>query len=117
MSREIKFRAWNSDDNKMTIPIAFAVALDGKYKPLIQCSDGNRAYKDYPLMQFTGLHDRTGKEIYEGDIVSYYELNPYVILYRDGFYLLENKELGDIYSPLWGECEVIGNIFKNPDLL
>jgi uncharacterized phage protein (TIGR01671 family) len=105
MSREIKFRVWD------------ALRKDMHHYDLSKISNGSYNINPDHIMQFTGLHDRTGKEIYEGDIVSYYELNPYVILYQDGLYLLENKELGNVYFPLWGECEVIGNIFENPDLL
>jgi uncharacterized phage protein (TIGR01671 family) len=69
MNREIKFRAWNPDDNKMEYPLVFAVGDYGsKLKPLINCI-GGRAYKDYPIMQFTGLCDKKGIEIYEGDVV------------------------------------------------
>lgn len=68
--RQIKFRAWNPDDNKMEYPLVLAICNDGTLKPLIKCADGNRAYKDYPLMQFTGLKDANGKgnDVYEGDL-------------------------------------------------
>jgi uncharacterized phage protein (TIGR01671 family) len=69
MNRERKFRAWNPDDNKMEYPLVFAIGTDGILKPLITCADGNRAYKDYPIMEFTGMNDYNGKEIFEGDII------------------------------------------------
>jgi len=75
------------------------------------------------LMQSTGLYDKNGKEIFEGDIVkmakdvysdpTYYE----VIRHRGGAYRLESNQHG---CELWlrhTNCEVIGNIYENPELL
>ena len=64
--REIKFRAWHQDTKKMLdlkkmTPLALSPSLDqdGLYIPFI---------KDLPLMQYTGIKDKDGVEIYEGDI-------------------------------------------------
>lgn len=78
---------------------------------------------DLNLMRSTGLHDKNGKEIFEGDIVkmakdvysdpTYYE----VIRHRGGAYRLESNQHG---CELWlrhTNCEVIGNIYENPKLL
>lgn len=75
------------------------------------------------LMQSTGLVDKNGKEIFEGDIVkmakdvysepTYYE----VVRHRGGAYRLESKQHG---CELWlrhTDCEVVGNIYENPELL
>lgn len=75
------------------------------------------------LMQSTGLHDKNGKEIFEGDIVkmandvysepTYYE----IVRHRGGAYRLESNQHG---CELWlrhTNCEVIGNIYENPELL
>ena len=80
-------------------------------------------FDDIELMQSTGLHDKNGKEIFEGDIVkmakdvysdpTYYE----VIRHRGGAYRLESNQHG---CELWLRhtiCEVIGNIYENPELL
>lgn len=68
------------------------------------------------LMQFTGLLDKNGKEIYEGDII---ELDgyKYEILFIDGEYcgksmLSEQLQMFEIVNG-----EVIGNIYENPDLI
>lgn len=129
MNRQIKFRAWNLDDNKMVYPLVFAVCTDGKLNPLIKCSDGNRAYKDYPLMQFTGLTDKNGKEIYEGDIFQVAGRHKYIVKYMVAgeyeyeliaatFVIWLNDEVYfpfDEYSINNGN--VIGNIYENPELI
>lgn len=80
-------------------------------------------FDDIKLMQSTGLTDKNGKEIFEGDVVkvakniysepTYYE----VIRHRGGAYRLESKQHG---CELWlrhTDCEIAGNIYENPELL
>jgi len=83
------------------------------------------------FMQYTGLKDKHGKEIYEGDILEHrYTLfknqpeivSVLVVSYRqDGFYALNPKDTDN--SPALGKLryclnhEVIGNIYENPELL
>ena len=124
--REIKFRAWNKYAKKMQNPafITFeGVCMDYSQEPgegLDNCSD------EYVLMQYTGLRDKNGVEIYEGDIVDAktypvhlvviwsfgacgFVVNDYAI--DDGTYLAELCR-----ADLEG-LSVIGNIYSNPKLL
>ncbi|WP_275543678.1 YopX family protein [Streptococcus sp. Marseille-P8640] len=81
-------------------------------------------FDDYDsIMQSTGLKDKNGKEIFEGDIVKmakdvYSEPNYYeVVRHRGGAYRLESKQHG---CELWlrhTDCEVVGNIYENKELL
>lgn len=80
-------------------------------------------FNDIVLMQSTGLKDKNGKGIFEGDVVkmakniysepTYYE----VVRHRGGAYRLESKQHG---CELWlrhTDCEIAGNIYENPELL
>ncbi|MES5863691.1 YopX family protein, partial [Lacticaseibacillus paracasei] len=78
------------------------------------------------IMQHTGLHDKNGRKIYEGDIVRTGQDNigdPESmigqVIMREGSWLIENEkeqEEIDLFSEITSR-EVIGNIFENPELL
>ena len=108
MSREIKFRAW--DDGKM-----FHSHNNDINRGSHQLSwFFNKVREDAIIMQFTGLHDRTGKEIYEGDFDQY----GCVVKYYRGSFTVE-RENNDAWSHLLyiDDFEVIGNIYENSDIL
>lgn len=104
MKREIKFRAW--------IP-NLGIMLDN----ITLYGNG------LMLMQFTGLIDKNGKEIYEGDILIIETGKPMVVGWSDKFVSFVLNREGWAFSHWFGEscnpedCEVIGNIYDNPELL
>lgn len=110
MNREIKFRAWSVYDQKMFYDV------QETYDSYWEQSFGSLLdNEDWFVMQYTGLKDKNGKEIYEGDILKGDEpgFND-VVVYKENKFILE--PLGDdcIY---WELTEVIGNIYENPELL
>ena len=108
MNREIKVRAWDKPNKQMRGP------WEVWYIP---------ENMNFELMQFTGLNDKNGKEIYEGDIV---EMNGWVAqIVWSGFtssfmYEKPAKRSGNVDDFLWQSyagMKVIGNIMENPELL
>lgn len=113
--REIKFRAWNIKETQM----ARGITLNET--PLLNV-DFATIGPNIILMQFTGLLDKSGKEIYEGDIVR-------DCSHTDLVFAVEwnNEHIGYWMPPEFDEeyeypiseviLELIGNIYENPDLL
>ena len=111
--RELKFRAWNKE-LKRTIPFE-----DLSEFPL----SALKSDKVWTFEQYTGLKDKNGKEIYEGDIVKYaWTRCNYVVVYRkyDASFVLENDDREETICFQYDQTadyEVIGNIHENPKLL
>ena len=116
--REIKFRAWDGKE------------LSYSHKDLGNWFLEHDDMKE--LMQFTGLKDKNGKEIYEGDILKF---NLYYTIVRNGIVdISDNEDYGSnrisgfyletyegryvhMDSYYLDDTEVIGNIYENPELL
>lgn len=114
MNREIKFRGWNTRtknmmDLKKLTPLAVSEGVcDGLFLPF---------YEDIALMQFTGLHDKNGVEIYEGDLLSQHGnkgKTPQPIRFFDGAFFVGDRRL---YGTIANFGEVVGNIYEHPNLL
>lgn len=128
MQRTIKFRG-KRVDGKGWFRGLLALNRSDENSYYIQSplydSDGYRGYQQYEVTpetvgQFTGLTDRNGKEIYEGDIVRYHpEMNAgigRVVYLGSGFYVTDEfNGLLDDFAVMG--IEVIGNIHDNPELL
>ena len=134
--RKIKFRAWHKPTQLMddVVLIDFYNEKIGILyaDPVIQGESIQKYnFNEIVLMQSTGLKDKNGKEIYEGDIISFedsdggYEypdlaVNTGIVEYGDlGFYFTNRVavEMDDFYikDGRCDEVEVIGNIYENPN--
>ena len=162
MNREIKFRVWDRALNKMITkenvkglldtvntgdwdtdytysrdewyPAYDILTIFDYFESIQDRYIEDTSTKRFELMQYTGLHDKNGKEIYEGDVVlltcyNYEEPvfgGKFKVIYDDinGMWLLidlENKDrgfaFGEIRSYYKAEIEIISNIYDNPELL
>lgn len=126
--REIKFRAWDKKEKWMVSPsLDYAITLHGELGKLSESgwwefNDGERwMSENFVVLQYTGLKDKNGKEIYEGDIVKEAKWGEIKKVEWDGYRFLPFTGACDCCEDygtwIGGECEVIGNIYENPELL
>ena len=107
--RELKFRVFNSKTSCMSNVMDYETSWnDGELLPI---------RKMFTFMQYTGLKDKTGKEIYEDDILKLFHPNGIryftgKIIFIDGAYYVGNTPLIE-----FDEFEILGNIHENPELL
>lgn len=125
--REIKFRAWDREKKKMLHWGSGIIYIDHHLN--IQ-SAPHQAYYTYDptvknpsLMQFTGLQDSKGVDIYEGDICISFELSDseaYMCQWEKeylGFWFYCKETDTYLGCASYKNLEVIGNIYENPELL
>ena len=130
--REIKFRAWIKEDKKMEN----VKTMDFTDKT-IRCLKKNEfinayllrrvSFDNVELMRYTGLKDKNGKEIYDGDIVlvelcgtsTWYKT---VVEFKEGAFiasLIDREDYIYIFNRGFdsNDFEILGNVYENPELL
>lgn len=113
--RELKFRAWCHEDKVMIYDLNSPRLVHGELKDDL-----------YEFMQYTGLTDKTGKEIYEGDILEYTQYSVSLPSGKENFTTLNIVEWCDTHTKfllmpgcgfITSEGLIIGNIHEHPHLL
>jgi len=112
----IKFRAWDKDKEKML-----------SWKQIIHNTSNNlfgglfelfRRPERFKALQFTGITDKNDKNIYEGDLLKYSDVPLEICWGKIGFIARYDRGTAEeVEFDWWNNCEVIGNIFENPELL
>lgn len=130
----LKFRAW--DTMRKEISSVRGVRW-GRGRIVVDCANGHRIrtvpLKEVKIMQYTGLKDKNGKEIFEGDIVEFTDkivgspiiCNGYVTKNIEGKFIIEPiEDYNDIgyWTLFWtimndSSLKITGNIYEDPELL
>lgn len=131
--RDIRFRAWDKVNNKM---LSHKDMLDGSWDNWPTLFFAITDNDIYIPMQFTGLHDSQGKEIYEGDVVYFYlegtpedDYGNAEIVFSDGSFCVKHKigelriDKEEVFNEYpffvidFTQVEIIGNIYENHELI
>ena len=123
--KELKIKAWLKKEKKMVA----IIGIDFNYEYIRYTEDDNlfnenyktAEFKNIELLQFTGLKDNGGQELYEADVIKFndgiddiYGLISYDD--EDGTYRVSYENITEHLSEREGDFEIVGNIFENPDL-
>lgn len=126
--RELRFRAWDKTKNIMILPEFsdwedFMIEPDGSVSSSYETGTyetyRSKRSVDYEIMQYTGLKDRHGKEIYEGDIIALDDIKCPITWNDGGFQMITSANQGksNALQDRTKYFEIIGNIHEHKHLL
>ena len=123
--REIKFRAWLKEDEKMANVETLFIGINRLCFGNSKTEDlFFRDFEEVELMQYTGLKDKNSKEIYEKDIISCNKYKNVVVFFENGCFKVRypKNDTTNIICTLDTflekyKCKISGNIYENPELL
>ena len=122
--RSLKFRAWGGATNEHPAKMVYDIENETGY--------GGECFGDYldpsmgwNVMQFTGLHDKNGREVFEGDVLKIDgggDIIPVVVSFKYASFGItwpegNFAELKYYFDMPFCDVEVLGNIYENPELL
>ena len=110
-NRIIKFRAWDKREQKW-----YHKVIEWVFgRPKGSIGQLPKIPKDIVFMQYTGLKDFKGVEIYEGDIIKWE--NSYEVQWKVDKWILIDRNRKEFLTNHWDRGEIIGNIMENPGVL
>ena len=123
--KSLKFRVWDKERECYLDETELAgITPDGKYILYIEEEEISRleVEENYIVEQYTGLKDKDGREIYEGDVVNIQGIKYYVDFEYGGFWFNNDNRKWKANRPFThfqeiNDTEVVGNIHENADLL
>ncbi len=113
-----KFRAWDKNTNDMVDVKTIDLEKDGSIGCIVDYNGINLDVSECVLMQYTGLKDKNGVEIFEGDIGwdDHQEVHGQVI-FENGAFKYEWENISEDLFEATDDIEIVGNIHENPELL
>lgn len=130
-----RFRAWDKEGTRMILP-KYLYSIDLLKEQVTERTKCNYTFSLHSipldkveLMQSTGLYDKNGKEIFEGDIVQFEDyyiesdlpyINMGIVEWSQGQFTITNRasvEMEDLLDGEFLDLTIIGNIYENPELL
>ena len=127
-----RYRAWKKAGKELGRVGQITFELDGSVSHVLfkgKFLDFNVPINEIELMQSTGLRDKNGKEIFEGDIVQFEDcytetdflyVNTGIVEWSQGSFTITNRdsvEMGDLLDGEFLDVTIIGNVYENPELL
>ena len=120
-----KFRAWDKENDRMIYPSTEGVCfeLDDDGINILDISGGYPEdhvvpFLDSVLMQSTGLKDKNGVDIFEGDVGWDAHFEEYgEVVFENGSFRYEFGNISEDLFEVTDDIEIVGNIYENPELL